>query len=102
MATKEYGLQMNPDIENIRLKAQDTLDELFTEHLIPFKLSARELESLGSGEYIIRFYDNRLSSMDISWAQGQSFKDVFRASVLDRIKRLGRPMHQFSPGGVRV
>ena len=90
----EYRLEMMaPDTENIRLRAQDTLDELFTASLIPFALSARRVDSIGSAEYIIRFYDSRLHSIDISWGKTESFSDVFRASVLDRVKRLGIPSY---------
>lgn len=84
---------MVPDTENIRLRAQDTLDELLTESLIPFKLSACKVDSIGSQEYIVRFYDSRLHSIDISWCKTESFRDVFRASVLDRVKRLGVPSY---------
>jgi hypothetical protein len=84
---------MAPDTENIRLRAQDTLDELYTESLIPFELSACKVDSIGNQEYIVRFYDSRLQSIDISWGQTESFSDVFRASVLDRVKRLGIPSY---------
>jgi hypothetical protein len=72
---------MNSDTQYIRLEAQQTLDALFTESLIPFELSARKVDRIGSYEYIVRAYDSRLRSIDISWGQSQSFKDVFRASV---------------------
>jgi hypothetical protein len=87
---------MKPDMETLKLGAQAALDELFTEHLIPFELSARKIDRIGSEEYIIRFHDSRLRSIDISWGQDQSFRDVFRASVLDRVKRLSGPLHQFA------
>ena len=89
-------LQMKADTESMKLRAQAALDELFAEHLIPFELSAQRVDRIGSEEYIIRFYDSRLRSIDISWVQGQSFSDVFRASVLDRVKRLSGPLHEFS------
>jgi hypothetical protein len=87
---------MKVDIESMKLKAQTILDELFAEHLIPFELSARQVDRIGSEEYIFRFYDSRLRSIDISWGQGQSFRDVFMASVLDRVKRLSGPLQEFS------
>jgi hypothetical protein len=87
---------MKTDLENMRLETQAALDELFIEHLIPFELSAGKVDRIGNEEYIIRFYDSRLRSIDISWGQGQSFRDVFRASVLDRVKRLSGPLHQFA------
>lgn len=78
-------------IETIMLGAQQALDELFAESLIPFALSARAVESLGFEEYIVRFDDARLHSVDVSWLEGRPFKDVFRAAVLDRVSRLGHP-----------
>ena len=88
--------------ELLRLEAQQTLDELFAENLIPFRLSARVLESIGMDEYIVRFYDSRLRSVDVSWQPGQPFKTVFRAAILARVGRLrvtntltktARPVH---------
>ena len=96
MYITEYSLRMKPDTEIIRLGAREALDELFAEHLIPFALSVGKVDVVGSEEYIIRFYDSRLRSIDISWGPGQSFRDVFRASVLSRVKRLSGPLHLFS------
>jgi hypothetical protein len=79
---------MTTDINAMKLGAQQTLDELYAVRLIPFKLSARVVESLGCQEYIVRFHDSRLRSIDISWQQDQAFKSVFRAAVLARVARL--------------
>jgi hypothetical protein len=73
---------------SMKLGAQQTLDELFVEGLIPFKLSARLVESIGMEEYIVRFYDSRLYSVDVSWRQGEEFRAVFRAAMLGRFARL--------------
>lgn len=75
-------------LEVQKKEAQQVLDELFSERLIPFKLSAHIVEAIGSGEYIVRFNDSRLRSVDLSWQEGQSFKDVFRTAVVERMKRL--------------
>jgi hypothetical protein len=85
---KHYTDDMTTDINAMRLGAQQTLDELFAESLIPFRLSAYVVDSLGSQEYIIRFHDSRLRSIDISWQRGQTFKSVFRTAVLARVARL--------------
>jgi hypothetical protein len=82
---------MTTEIETMKSGAQETLDELFDESLIPFTLSAHVVESLGMQEYIIRFHDSRLRSVDVSWPQGQTFKTVFRAAILDRVARLSIP-----------
>jgi len=79
---------MTTELEAMKLGAQQTLDELFTESLIPFKLFARVLESIGEEEYIVRFHDSRLYSVDVSCQRGQAFSTVFRAAILDRVARL--------------
>ncbi len=82
---------MTQDIETMKLGAQQTLDELFAAGLLPFKLSARVVESIGMEEYIVRFHDSRLYSIDVSWERDQSFKSVFRTAILDRVARLPVP-----------
>lgn len=82
---------MTTELEGMKLGAQQTLDELFGESLIPFTLSARAVESIGMEEYIVRFHDSRLRSLDVSWQRGQIFNAVFRAAILDRVARLCLP-----------
>ncbi|MCM3870479.1 MAG: hypothetical protein ND895_07300 [Pyrinomonadaceae bacterium] len=91
-ATKGYRSEMKLEIEAMKAGAQQTLDELFAERLIPFALSAQVVDSLGLEEYIVRFQDARLNSVDVSCPEGQSFKDMVRAAVLDRVSRMGYPL----------
>lgn len=84
-------VHMKSDIEIVKAEAQQVLDELSAESLIPFKLEAREVYPIGTEELIIRFHDSRLRSIDISWKQGESFKAVFRVAMLERVARLGGP-----------
>lgn len=81
-------------LEEQRVEAQQTLDQLFSEGLLPFPLSAHKLESIGNEEYIVRFDDSRLSSVDLSWHKDQCFKDVFRAALLERVGRLSGPFQR--------
>jgi hypothetical protein len=76
-------------LEKLRCEAQSALDDLWTKELIPFELEARKIDSLGYDEYIIRFYDSRLPSVDVSWKNGDSFGDIVRAAVLVRVERIG-------------
>ena len=78
-------------IETMKLGAQQTLDELFAESQIPFRLSASVVEPIGMDEYIVRFHDSRLRSIDVSWHGGETFKAVFKAAILDRVARLRVP-----------
>jgi hypothetical protein len=80
------SMQTQP--ENMQNCAQQGLDELFAEGLIPFELSAHGIDSLGYDEYIVRFHDSRLHSVDVSRREGHSFKELVRTAVLERVSRL--------------
>ena len=80
---------MIEDVETMKSVVQQTLDELFVQNLIPFKLSVRGVKSIGMEEYIIRFHESWLSSLDVSWPQDHSFQTIFRTATLDRVARLG-------------
>jgi hypothetical protein len=74
--------------DDLKTEAQSVLDDLWATQLIPFELTAHKVESLGADEYIIRFHDSRLRSVDVSWKNQDSFKDVVRAAVLNRVARM--------------
>lgn len=82
---------MKTDIENIKLRVQETLDELLNERLIPFKLTAYGVSADGPGEYIVPFYDSRIHSVGFSWRHGRPLKEAVRAAVLDRVGRMSCP-----------
>lgn len=85
-------MSMKTDIQNLKLGVQETLDELFCEHLIPFELVAHKVNADGPGEYEVPFYDSRIHSMRFSWTEGGSvFKEVVRAAILDRTKGFSGP-----------
>ena len=68
--------------DQLIMDAQSVLNDLWKEKLIPFQLTAYEVESLGPLECTIRFYDSRLHSLVICLQKHQSFKDAFRVSWL--------------------
>ena len=74
-------------LEDQRAEAQQALDELFSERLLPFKLSAQSVELVGFEDYIVLFHDSRLYSVDVVWHEGESFKDAFRTALLDLLER---------------
>jgi hypothetical protein len=78
-------MEMETDTKNIKLRVQETLDELFSERLIPFALTAHKVNADGTGEYVVPFYDSRIHSVSFSWRAGGSFKEIVRAAVLDRV-----------------
>jgi hypothetical protein len=91
-----HSVQMktNPDTDilNLKLKVQETLDELLSERLIPFALTGQRVSQNSIGEYMVPFYDSRLHSVRFCVKVGASFKEVFRAAVLDRVKSMSGPL----------
>ena len=85
-------MEMKTDMENIKVRVQATLDELNSEHLIPFKLTAHGISADGPGKYVVPFYDSRIHSFEFSWTRGaSSLREVVRAAVLDRVRSMGGP-----------
>jgi hypothetical protein len=73
--------------------AQQVLDELLSERLIPFALIAYGVNPNGGGEYVVPFRDSRIHSCSFLWKQGEDFKQVVRAAVLERVNRMDGPLH---------
>ena len=83
---------MTPDTEKMKSKVQATLDDLIGEHLIPFKLTAQQVNTVSPGKYVVPFYDSRIHSFEFSWTDGDSsLKEIVRAAVLGRVKRMDGP-----------
>ncbi len=83
--------------DSLKLEAQQVLDELMRESLIPFKLTAGKIVSEDSLHYTVHFFDSRLRSVNLVWEAGQSFKDLFRAAVLDGVTRVSGPLYRKKP-----
>ena len=79
-------------LDKLALEAQSVLNDLWGESLIPFKLTAHKVECIGPGEYIIRFHDSRLRSVDFSWKDTEPFDAAVREAILARASRLTRPL----------
>jgi hypothetical protein len=71
--------------ERVRLEAEQVLYNLWSEKLLPFKLSARKVESTGVNGYLVRFYDSRFHSIDVSLSEGESFRETFTTAVLHHV-----------------
>lgn len=86
---KPYSAEMKAetDIETTMLRIQETLDELFCERLIPFRLATRKVSRDGAGEYVIPFSDRRIQSIRFAWRNGESFKEAVRAAIVDSLER---------------
>jgi hypothetical protein len=79
---------MLDEISEITVRTQLVLEEMFAEGSLPFRLSAQIVECIGDDEFIVRFHDSRLHSVDLSWQHDQCFEEVFRAAMLARVDRL--------------
>jgi hypothetical protein len=91
---------MTPD--KLTAEAQSVLDELWVQKQIPFQLTAHQVEFLGQEEYIVRFFDSRLRSVDVSWKTPDSFKDAVRVAILARVARLSGPLRTNPNQGLRL
>jgi ribulose bisphosphate carboxylase small subunit len=85
-------------LDQYKAEAQQVLDDLLRESLIPFALRVGLMLDQGF-QYRVDFYDSRMRFVEFSWAEGQSFKDVFRAAVLDRVDKITGPLKTVGSGG---
>jgi hypothetical protein len=79
-------------LDKLAVEAQSVLNDLWGKSLIPFELTAHKVECVGPGEYIIRFHDSRLRSVDVSWKDTESFDAAVREAILSRAARLSGPL----------
>jgi len=90
-------MKTETDIETTKLRVQETLDELFCERLIPFRLTAYKVKAHGPGEYVLPFCDSRIDSIRFSWKNGESFKEVLRAAIIDGVEKMSGPSERLIP-----
>jgi hypothetical protein len=80
---------MNTDMKRT---VQKTLDELLSEHLIPFALTAQKINEEEPGHYFVPFFDSRIHSFRFLWKdRASSLPEIIRIAVLDRVKGISRP-----------
>lgn len=75
-----------------RDEAQKVLDDLLKEGLLPFALRVGEMIDEGSSLYKVRFHDSRIRSVEFSFTEGDSFPEIFRAAVLERVSQMSGPL----------
>lgn len=75
----------------IEMEAQQVLDELLREKLIPFALRVGKITK-ASSEYTIHFHDSRIRTARVHLTRGQSFKDMVRSAVLTRVGQMSGPL----------
>lgn len=80
----------------LEAEAQQVLDELWSEKLIPFALNVLKI-SKAPGEYTIHFYGSRIGTVRIARTRGRFFKDLVRCAVLARVaEKKSAPLKNWS------
>ena len=80
----------------LEAEAQQVLDELWSEKLIPCALKVVKISKAPS-EYTIHFYGRGIRTARIALTRGRSFKDLVRSAVLARVaKKRSAPVKNWS------
>jgi len=82
---------MHATVLTLEAEAQQVLDKLWSERLIPFTLNVGKITK-AYGEYTIHFYDSRIHSARVPLTCGHSFRDLVRSAVLARVAQLSGPL----------
>ena len=85
--------------EEQRSEAQQVLDTLSREGLIPFALTAYEIRNNGLREYRVLFNDSRIHSCRFLWKEGEDLKEAFRAAIIARVNRRSGPLRMKASHG---
>ena len=75
----------------VEAEAQQVLDELWSEKLIPFALNIGKI-TRGSSEYTIHFHDSRIHTASVPVIEGRPLKEMVRSAVLDRVAKISGPL----------
>ncbi len=79
-------------LRNYRADTQQVLDDLYNQHLIPFKLIAQKVTMESPRELRVRFYDSRLHSVVVEIGNNRpALEHQVRAAVLGRLARQSDP-----------
>ena len=84
-------MPLDPPSLSLEAEAQQVLDELWSEKLIPFSLNVGKITK-ASAEYTLHFYDSRIRTARIPLTPGTSFRDMVRSAVLDRVEKMSGPL----------
>jgi hypothetical protein len=84
---------MTPDPPTSESEVQQVLDELWEEKLLPFALTIGKLTK-DADTHTIHFHDSRIRTANIPFTEHQSFKDMVRAAVLQRVGRMSGPLNR--------
>jgi hypothetical protein len=75
----------------LETEAQQVLDELWNEKLIPFSLTVGKITK-GIGAYTIHFYDSRIRTARVPLTERNLFRETVRSTVLARVTKMSGPL----------
>jgi hypothetical protein len=80
---EEFGKVM----EELRIEAQQTADELFIESRLPFELRVNRVEPMDLADrYLIYFVADRMGPLTVHWRPArQSFKRAVREAIENQL-----------------
>ena len=76
---------------SLETETQQALDELWNERLIPFALTVGKITKAPT-EYTLHFHDSRIRTASVPLAKGQSYREMVRSAVLDRVAKMSGPL----------
>ena len=82
--------------ENQKAKAQEVVDQLWNEQLVPFALTIGKITQ-DLEECTIHFHDSRLRTVQLSLNEGKLFPEMVRAAVLERVAKMSGPLTNWQP-----
>jgi hypothetical protein len=87
------GARPAPELVTLESEAQQVLNQLWAEKLLPFELNVGKITK-HSRQYTIHFHDSRMYTADVSLNEGQSWAEMVRVAVLDRVANLSGPLRK--------
>jgi len=79
----------------LETEAQQVLDELWNEKLIPFSLTVGKITK-GIGSYTIHFYDSRIRTARVPLTERSLFRETVRSTVLARVTKMSGPLKDWT------
>ena len=87
------GARRAPELFTLESEAQQVLEQLWAEKLIPFELNVGKITK-HPGHYTVHFHDSRMYTADVPLNEGQSWAEMVRVAVLDRVANLSGPLRK--------
>lgn len=90
------GAQLVRQPLTLEAEAQQVLNELWSEGLIPFPLNVGKITK-GVDGHTIHFHDSRIHTARVPLTKGHSFRHLVRKAVLARVAQMSGPLTAIRP-----